>query len=71
MRTKVEYFDLGLESLKSRSPVFFADRVNKPLLIALGANDPPVNRTELGRQPAAIDQHYDCRRRRRRHQRHS
>jgi dipeptidyl aminopeptidase/acylaminoacyl peptidase len=34
------------EFLKSRSPVFFADRICRPLLIAQGANDPRVKQTE-------------------------
>jgi dipeptidyl aminopeptidase/acylaminoacyl peptidase len=34
------------EFLKSRSPVFFADRIRKPLLIAQGANDPRVKQGE-------------------------
>ena len=32
--------------LKSRSPLFFADRIKKPLLIAQGANDPRVKQAE-------------------------
>ena len=36
----------GKESLKSRSPLFFADRVKKPLLIIHGANDPRVKQAE-------------------------
>uniref|UniRef100_A0AC35GFW9 Peptidase S9 prolyl oligopeptidase catalytic domain-containing protein n=1 Tax=Panagrolaimus sp. PS1159 TaxID=55785 RepID=A0AC35GFW9_9BILA len=36
----------GRESLKSRSPLFFADRVKKPLIIIHGANDPRVKQAE-------------------------
>ncbi|MBD2524098.1 S9 family peptidase [Nostoc sp. FACHB-133] len=34
------------EFLKSRSPLFFADRIQKPLLIGQGANDPRVKQSE-------------------------
>ena len=34
------------EFLKSRSPVFFADRIRSPLLIGQGANDPRVKQAE-------------------------
>jgi dipeptidyl aminopeptidase/acylaminoacyl peptidase len=34
------------EFLKSRSPLFFADRITKPLLIGQGANDPRVKQAE-------------------------
>ncbi len=34
------------EFLKSRSPLFFADRIVRPLLIAQGANDPRVKQAE-------------------------
>lgn len=34
------------EFLKSRSPLFFCDRIQKPLLIAQGANDPRVKQAE-------------------------
>jgi len=34
------------EFLKSRSPLFFIDRINKPLLIGQGANDPRVKQSE-------------------------
>jgi dipeptidyl aminopeptidase/acylaminoacyl peptidase len=36
----------GREFLKSRSPLTFADRIRKPLLIGQGANDPRVNQDE-------------------------
>jgi dipeptidyl aminopeptidase/acylaminoacyl peptidase len=35
--------------LKSRSPLFFADRIQKPLLIGQGANDPRVKQAESDR----------------------
>ena len=34
------------EFLKSRSPLFFADKIQKPLLIGHGANDPRVKQAE-------------------------
>ncbi len=34
------------EFLKERSPLFFVDRIQKPLLIAQGANDPRVKQAE-------------------------
>lgn len=34
------------EFLKSRSPLFFVDRIQKPLLIGQGANDPRVKESE-------------------------
>jgi dipeptidyl aminopeptidase/acylaminoacyl peptidase len=34
------------EFLKSRSPLFFVDRISKPLLIEQGANDPRVTQAE-------------------------
>lgn len=34
------------EFLKSRSPLFFAEQIKKPLLIAQGANDPRVKQAE-------------------------
>ncbi|HEU0291294.1 MAG TPA: S9 family peptidase [Anaerolineales bacterium] len=38
--------DEGREFLKSRSPLTFADRIRKPLLIGQGANDPRVKQAE-------------------------
>jgi dipeptidyl aminopeptidase/acylaminoacyl peptidase len=35
-----------IEFLKSRSPLFFADKIQAPLLIAQGYNDPRVNHAE-------------------------
>jgi dipeptidyl aminopeptidase/acylaminoacyl peptidase len=36
----------GRKFLDSRSPLTFADKIQKPLLIAQGANDPRVKQTE-------------------------
>ncbi|VDM61957.1 unnamed protein product [Angiostrongylus costaricensis] len=36
----------GRQSLAARSPLFFADRVKKPLIILQGANDPRVKQQE-------------------------
>ncbi|KHJ84242.1 peptidase, S9A/B/C family, catalytic domain protein [Oesophagostomum dentatum] len=36
----------GRQSLTARSPLFFADRITKPLLILQGANDPRVKQQE-------------------------
>jgi dipeptidyl aminopeptidase/acylaminoacyl peptidase len=36
----------GRELLKERSPLTYADRISKPLLIAQGANDPRVKQAE-------------------------
>lgn len=36
----------GRKFLESRSPLFFVDKINKPLLIGQGANDPRVKQTE-------------------------
>jgi dipeptidyl aminopeptidase/acylaminoacyl peptidase len=38
--------DTQEEELKARSPLFLADRITKPLLIAQGANDPRVKQSE-------------------------
>jgi dipeptidyl aminopeptidase/acylaminoacyl peptidase len=35
-----------LEFLESRSPLFYCDRIQKPLLIGQGANDPRVKQAE-------------------------
>ncbi|MCC7145348.1 MAG: S9 family peptidase [Phycisphaeraceae bacterium] len=42
------------ESLKSRSPLFFADRIKRPLLIGQGANDPRVKQAESDQIVAAM-----------------
>jgi len=38
--------EAGKDFLKSRSPLFFVDKINKPLLIGQGANDPRVKQSE-------------------------
>ncbi len=40
--------------LKARSPLFFADRIQKPLLIGQGANDPRVKQAESEQIVAAM-----------------
>jgi dipeptidyl aminopeptidase/acylaminoacyl peptidase len=42
------------EFLKSRSPLFFADRIKAPLLIGQGANDPRVKQAESEQIVAAM-----------------
>jgi dipeptidyl aminopeptidase/acylaminoacyl peptidase len=44
------------EFLKSRSPLFFIDRIQKPLLIGQGANDPRVKQAESDQIAAAMRQ---------------
>ncbi|MBE8969491.1 S9 family peptidase [Nostocales cyanobacterium LEGE 12452] len=44
------------EFLKSRSPFFFADRIQKPLLIGQGANDPRVKQSESDQIVNAMQQ---------------
>ncbi|MCC5646379.1 S9 family peptidase [Nostoc sp. CHAB 5824] len=44
------------EFLKSRSPLFFADRIQKPLLIGQGANDPRVKQSESDQIVNAMQQ---------------
>ncbi|MEH2325877.1 MAG: S9 family peptidase [Nostoc sp.] len=44
------------EFLKSRSPLFFADRIQKPLLIGQGANDPRVKQSESDQIVKAMQQ---------------
>lgn len=43
-----------VQFLKSRSPLFKADRITKPLLIGQGANDPRVKRSESDQIVAAM-----------------
>jgi len=45
------------EFLKSRSPLFFADRITKPLLIGQGANDPRVKQQESDQIVDAMRRH--------------
>ena len=44
------------EFLKSRSPLFFVDKIEKPLLIGQGANDPRVKRAESEQIVEAMQQ---------------
>ncbi len=44
------------EFLKSRSPLFFIDRIQKPLLIGQGANDPRVKQAESDQIAEAMRQ---------------
>jgi dipeptidyl aminopeptidase/acylaminoacyl peptidase len=46
--------DDGSKFLQSRSPLTFADRISKPLLIAQGANDPRVKQAEADQIVAAM-----------------
>ncbi|SKB11785.1 conserved hypothetical protein [Planktothrix sp. PCC 11201] len=43
---RVGNLDTESEFLKQRSPLFFVDRIEKPLLIGQGANDPRVKQAE-------------------------
>ena len=43
---RVGNLDTESDFLKSRSPLFFIDRIQKPLLIGQGANDPRVKQPE-------------------------
>ena len=38
--------EVGRDFLRSRSPLFFVERIERPLLIAQGANDPRVKQME-------------------------
>lgn len=49
--------DEGSEFLESRSPLTFADRITKPLLIGQGANDPRVKQPESDQIVAAMKEH--------------
>ena len=46
--------DTEAEFLESRSPLFYVDRIKIPLLIAQGANDPRVKRSESEQIVAAL-----------------
>lgn len=46
-----------IEFLKSRSPLFKADQIRIPMLIAQGANDPRVKKEESDQIVAALKQH--------------
>jgi dipeptidyl aminopeptidase/acylaminoacyl peptidase len=43
---RVGYLEKEEDFLKSRSPIFYCERIQKPLLIAQGANDPRVKQSE-------------------------
>ncbi len=47
--------ETGLALLKERSPVHYAERITKPLLIGQGANDPRVKRAESDSVVAALE----------------
>jgi dipeptidyl aminopeptidase/acylaminoacyl peptidase len=51
---RVGRLDTEEEFLKSRSPLFKADQIKKPLLIAQGANDPRVKQAESDQIVAAM-----------------
>ncbi len=51
---RVGSVDTEEEFLKSRSPLFHADRISIPLLIAQGANDPRVKQAEAEQIVAAL-----------------
>lgn len=44
----------GMALLKERSPLFYAERINKPLLIGQGASDPRVKQAEADQIVAAM-----------------
>ncbi|KAK6011301.1 hypothetical protein OSTOST_23622 [Ostertagia ostertagi] len=50
--------EAGRQSLTARSPLFFADRVKKPLMILQGANDPRVKQRESDQFVAALEKHH-------------
>lgn len=52
--TRVGDVETEVDFLKSRSPLFFADRIAKPLLIGQGANDPRVKQAESEQIVAAM-----------------
>jgi len=47
--------DQGRAVLKQRSPLYYAERINKPLLIGQGANDPRVKQAEANQILAAME----------------
>ena len=51
---RVGNLETETEFLKSRSPLFFVDRIKKPLLIGQGANDPRVKQAESEQIVAAM-----------------
>ncbi|PIO67343.1 peptidase, S9A/B/C family, catalytic domain protein [Teladorsagia circumcincta] len=50
--------EAGRHSLTARSPLFFADRVKKPLMILQGANDPRVKQQESDQFVAALKKNH-------------
>jgi dipeptidyl aminopeptidase/acylaminoacyl peptidase len=56
MDIRVGKLETEEEFLKSRSPLFKADQIKKPLLIAQGANDPRVKQAESDQIVAAMRQ---------------
>ena len=46
--------EAGLAQARERSPLFSADRIRRPLLIAQGANDPRVKQAESDQMVAAL-----------------
>jgi dipeptidyl aminopeptidase/acylaminoacyl peptidase len=46
--------EAGLAQARERSPLFRADRIRRPLLIAQGANDPRVKQAESDQMVAAL-----------------
>ncbi|KIH47990.1 hypothetical protein ANCDUO_21945, partial [Ancylostoma duodenale] len=48
----------GRQSLTARSPLFFAERVTKPLMILQGANDPRVKQKESDQFVAALQKKF-------------
>ncbi|KAK6051742.1 peptidase, S9A/B/C family, catalytic domain protein [Cooperia oncophora] len=50
--------EAGRQSLTARSPLFFADRVKKPLMILQGANDPRVKQQESDQFVAALKKNH-------------
>ncbi|MBI4371922.1 MAG: prolyl oligopeptidase family serine peptidase, partial [Elusimicrobia bacterium] len=51
---RIGHVEKDAEFLKSRSPLFSADRIEIPLLIAQGANDPRVKQAESEQIVAAL-----------------
>ena len=58
MKNRVGDFteDEGREFLKSRSPLTFVDRIQRPLLIAQGKHDPRVKQAESDQIVAAMNE---------------
>lgn len=54
MDLRIGKLETEQEFLKSRSPLFKAEKINKPLLIAQGANDPRVKQAESNQIVAAM-----------------